>query len=150
MYIDDITFLRSSISRDIFIFTFCSVWLKPEVYERGDRDRDKLTSRGGWQPPIYRNVFERGIRGAHCKVNDDWILARATAFNRHQYTHTSEREGGGGRETANVIEKPRSFAREPPTKRIYRVCGFLLPTIINRESEFRLIRKLARARARIS
>lgn len=46
---------------------------------------------------------------------------------------------------ANVIEKPRSFAFEPPTKRIYRVCGFLLPTIINRESEFRLIRKRARA-----
>lgn len=123
----------------IFIFTFCSVWQSRKCMREMEIEIEKNLLRGG-----ASHLQERVRRESAAHTVKSMMIGYSHARERRYSIDINTHATG-----ANVIEKPRSSAFEPPTKRIYRVCGFLLPTIINRESEFRLIRKRARARAHL-
>lgn len=124
----------------IFIFTFCSVWQSRKCIREMEIEIEKNLLRGE-----ASHLQERVRRESAAHTVKSMMIGYSHARERRYSIDINTHATG-----ANVIEKPRSFAFEPPTKRIYRVCGFLLPTIINRESEFRLIRKRARARASLN
>lgn len=87
----------------IFIFTFCSVWLKPEVYGR-ERETE-----------IERNLLCGGASHLQERVRRESAAHHTVKSMMIGYSHARERRYSIDINThatgANVIEKPRSFAR---------------------------------------